>query len=227
MKTGKIYHDHSFNGTIGFTNLAMIMFASTVPLTLTFRRFMFVPKLIVMYVCQSFVSLGSLMVSVGIYLFNKSKIYIAIILIFVLMAGVAGFIKYQTDVRIDLWTLIAKKSIEHPVIGIGFGRFKDLNIILRGDGEDRDSQAARAHNTFLQVFTEGGAICLIPLLLFVLSTFIDFVRSEKTPEQKMVFGCLAGFYFAMLFDFPDKSMAVMMLITILLVAHQNLIREDL
>lgn len=79
----------------------------------------------------------------------------------------------QGDVlRVQIWHRVLSIALAHPVTGVGFERLKTL---LAGQLVVAGTQS-HAHDTYLQLFAEGGAIALIGLLVVLLCLERDLLR---------------------------------------------------
>jgi O-antigen ligase len=101
--------------------------------------------------------------------------------------------------RIILWGYALHQFIQSPVIGIGWGRFNDVNIVLSGisgmvdlalQGEQRFNVSS-AHNSYLQLLCESGLVGLW-LLMKVWWTLYQRLAKAKQDFKHHLF--LLGYY---------------------------------
>lgn len=219
-------------GTIGYVNLAALLLASSLPLIYLYRKKLVLFPLLALVFCNSITSIAALTISLGVFFFEKSKRYIIIALILLLFAMSVGIprIMKSSLVRIDLWEFLIKEEVPKKLwFGKGFGSFKLLPVAShqldrRPDGNIQ--AARRAHNAFIQLTLEGGLICTIPIIGFMIMTFVNFVRCKKTRLQKALFGSLCGFYVGLMVDFPDRNIPMVCFMLILLVGNAVFVRKN-
>jgi O-antigen ligase len=91
---------------------------------------------------------------------------------------------YKTSVqsRGDFWRSAWSTGIENPIFGVGLDSFKD-NYLLYRDKTAADHKFAEladsAHNYFLDFLVFGGFPLAITYLLFIVFTFLCFIRIIK------------------------------------------------
>lgn len=77
--------------------------------------------------------------------------------------------------RLGLWELSLQVASEHPIRGVGSGAFPEVNL-------ERTALAAEAHNLFLSVLAEVGAvgvILFVAMLLMAAIGLIDQPRDQR------------------------------------------------
>jgi O-antigen ligase len=95
-----------------------------------------------------------------------------------------------------VWVYAAKRFIQSPVFGIGFGRYNDFNLNLEGIkgvayfalGGNQVINESTAHNTYLHVLAESGIVGLFLLMWFWRSIFLRLRRAEnKYPSGSVMY----------------------------------------
>lgn len=213
-------------GTIGYRNMVALLLGSTLPLIVMYRKKFTVPVLFAIWICQSLTAFGAATISMGIFLLEKSKRYIIIMLVlfsFLGYFGITTFINNNGERgRLTVWkenVHIIKKS---PLVGTGFNTGINLIVNLKGGVVSK-----RAHNVFLELTKDAGLITSVPLLGFIIFTFVKFFRSDKTRIQKAVFGTLCGFYTGMMFSFPERNIPMASIMVVVLAAYCRLVRRSI
>lgn len=128
QKFGALYKRPEMCGTIGYVNLVALLLASTLPLMFIYKRKFIPVALFALWFCNSYTSLGALAVSIGIFLFEKSKKYLVIALILIGMTIYFGFPKFQHDIRPHVWKGTIREIKKVPYFGEGFGSFKQAPL---------------------------------------------------------------------------------------------------
>jgi O-antigen ligase len=92
--------------------------------------------------------------------------------------GITGVIDTTlSSRRAALWHDALVLTVDHPIVGVGLGRFRYESPVARSD---RD--AAWAHNGFLQQGAEGG----VPALVFAVSIVVwAFIRLLLAPRARV------------------------------------------
>lgn len=86
--------------------------------------------------------------------------------------------------RFVLWDYAARRFIESPLVGIGFGRFNDFSLRLSGPKGlvslalhgDRQTNVFNAHNMYLHQLAETGIVGLILLVSIWITIYRRLVR---------------------------------------------------
>ena len=203
-------------GTIGYRNLVALLLASTLPLVIVYRKKLTVPVLIAWWFCHSLTSIGTLVVSMGVFLFEKSRRYAIIMLISIGLLGYVGVNKLLDDRagnggRLMTWKKTVYIIKKHPLMGCGLGSGISSKL--------KNVQTRYAHNDFLDLAKEAGLITVIPIIFFVGNTFVWFLRSDKTKLQRVAFGTLFGFYVGMFFSFPIRNIGMSSIMIVVLAAN--------
>ena len=101
--------------------------------------------------------------------------------------------------RIKVWKAAQQIIREHPVTGVGAGRFTELNPYK--------SFVTHTHNNFLQITAECGILGLIGLLYFVgyyLRNSLCNYRKNHNPYDILIFTTCFGYIF--LYGLIDYSL---------------------
>ena len=141
---------------------------------------------------------------------KQNKKYLAIVL--VVFLGIAGFmasspqyvqrVKSITNTttdrsnadRIWIWKSAADMIRDHPVTGVGSGRFREHYKDYKYEQETQN--LSHAHNNFFQVGGESGIIGFAGLLYFVgfyLYTSVLNYRKNNNPYDILVFTTVFGY----------------------------------
>lgn len=128
-------------------------------------------------------------------MFNKKS---GIIIAIVIITGIFGFeqfIKIMPQLLVERFTNVKKgyedaremsylnalKFIQkEPIIGNGKSYYKKNESII----------AAGAHNTFLNMFAEGGIFFIIIFLIYILRTYLIFKKIQVLPNKSLFMGIL-------------------------------------
>jgi tetratricopeptide (TPR) repeat protein len=78
------------------------------------------------------------------------------------------------DLRWGIWMSTLRVAAEAPIFGVGFGTFEDAVIAYRPAGLLEPYYLEHAHNDYLQLLAEGGAISLM-VLAWAAATWLTFV----------------------------------------------------
>lgn len=95
-------------------------------------------------------------------------------------------------IRLEIWQRALSTTAEHPIVGVGFGRFQR---ILAAEYAPAGTQG-HAQSTYLQVAAEGGIIALGGLLAVFLALGRDLSRVLR--RDRLTGAVLAGACIAML-----------------------------
>ena len=96
--------------------------------------------------------------------------------------------------RLSMWKQAFSHFIQHPILGIGFNRFKDLGITVF-DGNPY--KVWWAHNEWVHFATELGAPLTLLLALFMLREWIKMYRIHLA-----LFGCMVSILILSFFHIP-------------------------
>lgn len=94
--------------------------------------------------------------------------------------------------RVEVWDRAVSTAVEHPLAGVGFGRFQQI----LGDEYAPAGTQGHAQSTYLQVAVEGGIIALVGLLAVLLALRRDLSRVLR--RDRLTGAVLAGASIAML-----------------------------
>jgi O-antigen ligase len=129
-----------------------------------------------------------------------------------LTPGVADYLNDTASIRLELcWPLALHAFLQSPLLGIGFGAFDDMpwhfwgwrGVFAFNVAEQLLHSDSHAHNTYLHVMAEMGAVGLI-LLLWFLNRLHQFL---KTIEPSMVrIALLLGFWVNVVSAFSEHRL---------------------
>lgn len=93
--------------------------------------------------------------------------------------------------RFVLWDYAARRFIESPLVGIGFGRFNDFSLRLSGPKGlvslalqgDRQTNVFNAHNMYLHQLAETGIVGLLLLVSIWIKIYRRLVRVVSTTPR--------------------------------------------
>lgn len=125
--------------------------------------------------------------------------------------------------RIDIWRKGFDLAAKHPISGIGFGGFQEAT---RGDALQRDAfnEPLVAHNTYLSVFAETGAIGAGLFIALILSLFL-YIRNIKTPMRAALFTSLIVWGVAVLSSVWEEHNQTWLLFTLIVITAKMSIPE--
>jgi (heptosyl)LPS beta-1,4-glucosyltransferase len=91
--------------------------------------------------------------------------------------------------RLEMWQAAWRIYLEHPLLGVGWGHYKEAAKILIDAGLRNRSAAAwgHPHNQFFAAMAGGGSVALIGILLLFLvpaKGFADVIKRAKTPDAQ-------------------------------------------
>ncbi len=177
-------------------------------------------------------------VQLSVYLAGKQDIRRRLKWIFisiVLLASIVGIqntiAKFMTSPlhaggRMTRWPDSLKMALDYPIAGTGFGTYNYAFFLYDSDGV---KWSTHAHNDYLEVLTDGGAIGGMVFLFFVWSLVNAYVRrwwERRHPQIKLIgIGILTAFFAALfhsLFDFSMRIPANLFLATVLIGIGINL-----
>lgn len=168
---------------------AMLLF-SLVPVYF-YKKKLVIPLIALIPFCKESSSLYAMIGGMLFYLaFSTIKIKWLLIIMFILITCVL-FAYYETPFdgsgshRFPMWKRVIESTLKcnkRVWIGQGIGTFKGENWL-----DDAEKvHWSRAHNTYIQIFREQGAIGLILFLLIPLRCFVHFIgcRFSYIKEKK-------------------------------------------
>lgn len=89
--------------------------------------------------------------------------------------------------RVVFWTYAAKRFSESPIIGIGFGRYNDSQLQMKGTpgafyvatGGVKNFSVSSAHNSYLHMLCETGVVGLALLLWLWAAIYLRLRRAAR------------------------------------------------
>ena len=95
--------------------------------------------------------------------------------------------------RLWLWAAGLNAAVKNPILGIGAGNFKQV-VLRYGDLTSDSAYTLLAHNTYIQVAAELGALGLLSFLCVMATTFVSLERvrqSSADPDRTPLLGAAA------------------------------------
>lgn len=101
--------------------------------------------------------------------------------------------------RIDRWMAALSIFSDHPIIGVGWGRYADeyFNYIWYTDAYSTDIRMG-AHNLYLEILAEIGLAGIVSFALLVLFFFIEAVQCLRKSQDRFFRALTIGLMGAML-----------------------------
>ena len=140
------------------------------------------------------------------------RILIAALVAFLILLGVGSRflikpggwvgenIKFRNMLRVYLWTSTLEMVKDNPALGVGIGNFKVVYPLYRNPQEreniPKGVKYSKAHNVFLQIWSEMGTLGLICFIwiLFSLSPYIFYPLQQRAgPSAYISLGLSASF----------------------------------
>jgi tetratricopeptide (TPR) repeat protein/O-antigen ligase len=87
-----------------------------------------------------------------------------------------------TDLRWEIWRATLRVTAEAPILGVGLGAFEDAVIAHRPTGLRDPFYVEAAHNDYLQLLAEGGAVSFV-ILGWAAATWLTFVVGRWRDRQ--------------------------------------------
>ena len=119
----------------------------------------------------------------------------------------------QTRTRFKMWQLALKLFKEHPLMGIGWGGYKQIYAEeLFQDWQSNSAKYLNTHNTYLQLLCETGAIGLGIYLWAVLGTLIKtaqglmYRRSLDPWKRRILYVSVTSQLFVLLYNFTGNTL---------------------
>jgi O-antigen ligase len=180
-----------------------------IPLFLYFRK----PKyylcltlvVVALLLTRSSISIGSAVLAGVVYLgfrFYKSRAVIISLLVVMLGFGIfcathSSFNKLYTGFtgRTTAWKMMVDRT-NNPLFGQGLGSVAGLNVVTG------DNYWVFAHNDYLMVWIELGALGLFLLVLLIIHTFKKFNYKEDNDIGFAYYGSFIAFLIVMFGSFP-------------------------
>lgn len=121
--------------------------------------------------------------------------------------------------RFNTWLTGLDMFREHPIFGVGFTRFQELNYLYQSDAVISESGVQlsggdASHNTYIELASELGLIGLLPfaaILVWTLKTSIELYRSlpaaaTRASDFIVVFWSAASTYLISSFFYTQNSL---------------------
>jgi len=168
----------------------------------------------------------------------KNKMWLILVLIlvlavpFFLKTEMSGYIFSLSSVgdRMNMWTTAFKIYKDHPVIGNGLNTFF-VNFKKYRNDEFKDKRGSYAHNCYLQMACDTGALGLAAFLWFVFSYFRSVgtaLKNTKDPLfNSVLWGMSIGIFAFLVHSFFDTNLYSLNLVTLFWTAvaiSQSIIR---
>ncbi|MCX6149232.1 MAG: O-antigen ligase family protein [Ignavibacteriales bacterium] len=165
-------------------------------------------------VCCAFISFNKYKAEIKKYLHSKIKLASAIIAgVVVLSIFVIFLFNLKPDSangRLFIWKVTTNIIKQYPVFGVGYDRFAveydnyQADYFASGKGTGYEKKIAgnvnRAHNEYLEIFAESGAIGLVLFILILYSVFRNAKKlsDEKIKEPLELYICAKASFIAIL-----------------------------
>ncbi len=169
--------------------------------------------LVALLFTHSSLSIGAAFVGLFVYLvFRFSRLkkvvfgLLAVQMLFVLFCLVSpNFNKLDGGFtgRIGVWKEIIAKD-NNPLFGMGLGVIKNLDIVTGRSTVTKDAENhwTFAHNDYLMVYAELGALGLFLLVLVIIHAFRKFNYKEDNQVGFAYYGCFVAFLIVMFGSCP-------------------------
>lgn len=141
-------------------------------------------------------------------------------------AGDTAEAKQTTDLRFEIWKAAVHRGIDASALGLGPGPHLEIppSIVAGRRSSTNDPKYVEhpklgvapnfeAHNTFLDLFLQGGALAVISLLWLGGSTMSDLVRAGRDGLAALLFGLCAFATFHLIVRHPIVWFAVALCLT--------------
>lgn len=97
--------------------------------------------------------------------------------------------------RLEMWQAAWRIFLDHPLLGVGWGHYKEAAQVLVDAGLRNPSAAAwgHPHNQFFATMANGGSVALVGILLLFLvpaKGFANVIKRAKAPDAQRL--ALAG-----------------------------------
>lgn len=179
-------------------------------------------SIIALLFTQSSISIGAGFIAVFIYLifrFSKVKkvvfalLFIQILFVLFCLTN-SHFNKIHGGFtgRVEAWQMMIQRQ-NNPLFGMGLGAVKSLNVVTGQcdtpacnesvrEGKFVDNHWMFAHNDYLMIWVELGALGLFLLILVIIHAFKRFNYKEDNQIGFAYFGCFTSFLIIMFGSFP-------------------------
>jgi O-antigen ligase/Tfp pilus assembly protein PilF len=115
-----------------------------------------------------------------------------------------------SELRLDIWKDSLQIIRDFPLTGTGFGSF--INIYPSYRTIQPEGIADHAHNDYIELFTNGGAIAVLLLLWFtsivVMRSFRVIQRRKESYSLFLYFGVLTGIFSILLHSITDFNLQI-------------------
>ena len=119
----------------------------------------------------------------------------------------------QTRTRFRMWALALDLFRKHPVMGIGWGGYKQVYAVeLYRDWQDAGAKYLNSHNTYLQLLCETGVVGFLIYLWAVLGTLyttskaLRYRRSMESWRRKVLYVSIVSQVFVLLYNFTGNTL---------------------
>jgi len=118
-------------------------------------------------------------------------------------------VKNSSTIRIEMWKASWQIYLANPVVGIGWGHFKEEAQALVDQGLRQPFAAilGHPHNQFFSAMANGGTLAFVAILLLFLlpaKLLLDVIRRGKTPDtQRLALAGLLLIVAYMIFGFSE------------------------
>jgi hypothetical protein len=86
--------------------------------------------------------------------------------------------------RLSAWDDTLRIAADFPLFGTGLGGYRRAMLIYQT--RDREALYAQAHNDYLQLLAEGGALVTVPAAVLVLFVAVGIGRRLRTADERPV-----------------------------------------
>lgn len=97
--------------------------------------------------------------------------------------SIFNFADSSTSYRFKMWGITKDLIRDHPTVGVGFGHkaFKqEFELLIRS------MPIFHAHNTYLEIMAEGGALGIISFLYIVIGSIVNLFKSGMKSTDKYI-----------------------------------------
>jgi len=137
-----------------------------------------------------------------------------------------------SSARLRLWREAISYSLNHPIIGCGYGNWKLLSIPYEKAFANEADVPYHSHNDFLEIATETGIIGLLLFIgIFVASIYL-FIKAIIQKNQEIIFFIillsLLGYMVDALLNFPTERSTIQSLFSfiIAIIISLNILKNN-
>ena len=119
----------------------------------------------------------------------------------------------QTRTRFKMWALALDLFRKHPVMGIGWGGYKQVYAVeLYQDWQSAGAKYLNSHNTYLQLLCETGVVGFLIYIWAALGTLITTSkalrhrRSMEAWRRKALYVSVVSQVFVLLYNFTGNTL---------------------